>query len=418
MAGKRSGFGALWASQATSNLGDGLLVVAAPLLAVSMTRDPVIVAGMTVVQFLPWLLFTLPAGALTDRMDRRKILLAGNLLRGLGFALLALSLIVGWRHVGLLYAAVFLAGTAETLVDNAALTIPPRLVPRDRLEQANGRLFATQSVVNTFIGPPAGAFLFAATASLVFFTGAGLFALAGLAALLLPQLLPTPEDQPKGNRSPGSVGAEIRAGWSHFWGHKLLRRVAFISAAINFFGAATGALLVLLATGAYGVSAASYALFITVPAAGAILGSLIAEKIVPAIGGGPITWAAALIPAASYIVLGIGTNTPLALTALFLAAVATSCNQIVVSTLRQAAVPDHLLGRVTAAYRFIVLGVVPFGALAGGILAQTLGIRAPFLAAGAGLTLAAFLFASRVTTSALRQAESDNSQQLLTQEIR
>lgn len=416
MARRHSGFGALWVSQATSNLGDGLLLAAAPLLVVSLTRDPMVVAGMTVVQFLPWLLFTLPAGALTDRVDRRKILLVGNLLRGLGFALLALSLMIGWRHVGLLYAAVFLASTAETLVDNAALTIPPRLVPRNRLEQANGRLFATQSVINTFIGPPAGALLFAVAASLVFFTGAGLFALAALAALFLPQLLPSPEEHASRHRSPRTVGAEIRAGWSHFWGHKLLRRVAFISAAINFFGAATGALLVLLATGPYGIPEASYGLFIAVPAAGAILGSLIAEKVVPAIGGGPITWAAALIPAASYLVLGFGTHTPIALAALFLAAVATSCNQIVVSTLRQTAVPDHLLGRVTAAYRFVVLGVVPFGALTGGLLAQSLGTRAPFIAAGIGLTFAAFLFASRVTTSALRQAESDNSRPL-TQEI-
>lgn len=406
---RRSGFAALWASQATSNTADGILAAAAPLLVASITRDPVVVAGMTVVQFLPWLVFTLPAGALTDRMDRRKLLVAGNLLRALGFALLATSVAVGWQSVWLLYAAVFVAGTAETIVDNAALTVPPRLVPRAQLERANGRLFATQSVVNTFVGPPIGSFLMAVAATLAFFTSAGLFAVAAAAALLLPPLRPTAHashadtDAPPPERA--SVLADIAAGWGHFWRHGLLRRVALISASFNFFGTATGAVLVLLATGPLGVAEAWYGLFIAVPAAGAILGSLVAERVIPRIGGGPVMWAAALVPAASFAVLGLSTNLVLALVGMFLAAVATACNQIVVSTLRQAAVPDALLGRVTAAYRLIVLGAVPFGGVAGGVLASAFGLQPTFVIAAIGLALAAVLLMPGVTTEALRRAE-------------
>lgn len=400
-----SPFGVLWVSQGTSNTADGILAAAAPLLMAALTRDPLAVAGMTVAQFLPRLLFALPAGALTDRMDRRWILIGGNLLRGAGFALLAVTVALDWESVWLLYAAVFVAGAAEMLVDNAALTVPPRLVPRERLERANGRLFATQSVIDTFVGPPLGSALMAVAAALAFFTSAGLFAVAGLAALLLPQLLPAARDQMTPNTAPASVLTEMRQGWTYFWAHRLLRRVAFISAAINFFGTATGAILVLLATGPLGVPDAAYGLFLAVPAAGAILGSLLAEKIIPRIGGGPVTWAAALTPAASYLALGASDSLALALPAMFLAAVATACNQIVVSTLRQAAVPDALLGRVTAAYRLIVLGVVPLGALTGGILATAFGIQPTFIIAAIGLTLAAGLLAPRVTTSALRQAE-------------
>ncbi|MEV6523383.1 MFS transporter [Longispora sp. NPDC051575] len=406
MPAPRGSFAALWASQASSNLADGLLQAAAPLLVATLTRDPLAVAGMTVVQFLPWLVATLPAGALADRMDRRRILTAGNWLRAAGFALLAVALANGGRHVALLYAAVFLAGCAETLVDNAALTIPPRLLPRERLERANGRLFATQSVINTFVGPPAGAALFALAASAAFYTGAVAFALAGAAALLLPALRPTEGERERRRATPTSVGQDIRSGWAHFWRHDLLRRVAFISAAINFFGAATGGLLVLLVTGPYQVPTSRYGLFIAVPAAGAIAGSLLAEHVVPRIGGGPTTWLAALAPAASYALLGLGHDTPLALAGMFGAAVATAMNQIVVSTLRQAAVPDALLGRVTAAYRLVVLGVVPFGALAGGLLGRGVGIRATFVAAAVGLALAALPLASRVTTRALRDAET------------
>ncbi|GLZ78625.1 MFS transporter [Actinorhabdospora filicis] len=402
---KLSGFGALWGSQAASNTADGILVAAAPLLMASLNRDPLAVAGMTIVQFLPWLLFTLPAGALTDRMDRRRILIGGNLLRAAGFALLATAVALGWESVWLLYAAVFIAGTAETLVDNAALTVPPRVVPRERLERANGRLFATQSVINTFIGPPVGSSLMAVAAVFAFSGAAGLFALAGLAALLLPRLLPTPTEEAAEHQTAQGVLADISAGWSHFWRHHLLRRVALISAAINFFSTATGSILVLLVTGPLGVPEAAYGLFIAVPAAGAVLGSLIAEKVIPRVGGGPVTWAAALAPAASYAVLGLGAGIVPGLIAMFLAAVAASCNQIVVSTLRQATVPDALLGRVTAAYRLVVLGVVPFGGLTGGILGGTVGVRNAFVIAGAGLALAACVLAPRVTTSALRRVE-------------
>ncbi len=399
-------FGALWASQASSNLADGIIQVAAPLLVASLTRDPLIVAGMTVVQFLPWLLATLPAGALTDRLDRRRILTIGNWLRAAGFGVLATTLMFGWRQVALLYAAVFLAGCAETLVDNAALTIPPRLVPRDKLEQANGRLFATQSVVNTFVGPPLGAGLFAAAAAVAFYSGSLAFAVAGLAAFALPALRPTVDEHAREHPTPASMGHDIRAGWVYFWSHHLLRRVAFISAAINFFGTATEALLVLLATGPLAVPPAAYGVFIAVPAAGAIAGSLLAERVVPRMGGGPITWLAALVPAASYAVLGLTSSVVLAVAGLFLAAVATSLNQIVVSTLRQAAVPDPLLGRVTAAYRLIVLGVVPFGALLGGLLGRNYGVRTPFIVSAIGLFVAAALLAPRVTTRALKEAET------------
>ncbi|WP_406087161.1 MFS transporter [Kitasatospora purpeofusca] len=401
------GFTRLWWSQGLSNLADGLVLAAVPLLAVEMTRDPLLVAGITVAQFLPWLIFTLPSGALADRIDRRLIMVWGNAIRAVGFLLLVLTLVADLHSIVILYLAVFLAGTAETLVDNAALTVPPRLVERADLERANGRLFATQSAINNFVGPTAGAALFALSAVMVFSSTAGLFALAALAAVTLPRMLPTASDTSGGKHSAGDVLHSIRAGWSYFWEHRLLRRVAFISGSINLFSSATAGLLVLLATGPLGVSKSWYGVFIAVPAVGAVIGSLIAARVVPAIGGGPVTWLAALVPAASYIVLGLSGSIVLSEIIMFLAAISTALNQIVVSTLRQAAVPDELLGRVTAAYRLIVLGAVPVGALTGGGLGRWLGPEHAFVVCGIGLALAAVVFASRVTTRALREAERD-----------
>lgn len=400
----------LWLSQGLSNLADGLVLTAVPLLAVAITRDPLLVSGMTVAQFLPWLIFTLPAGALADSIDRRLIMVWGNAVRAIGFGLLVVTLVADLHSIVLLYVAVFLAGTAETLVDNAALTVPPRLVKRSDLERANGHLFATQSAINFFVGPTVGAALFAISATLVFSSSAGLFALAALALITLPRMLPTPSDTSGGTHSAGDVLHSIREGWSYFWNNRLLRRVAFISGSINLFSSATGGLLVLLATGPLGLSESWYGTFIAVPAAGSILGSLIAARVVPKVGGGPVTWLAALVPAASYCVLGLSGSVVLSEIMMFFAAVSTALNQIVVSTLRQASVPDELLGRVTAAYRLIVLGVVPFGALLGGGLARWLGAESTFVVCGAGLALAALVFASRVTTRALRDAELDVQQ--------
>jgi MFS family permease len=398
-------FNRLWLSQGLSNTADGLVSAAVPLLAVAITRDPLLIGGMTVANFLPWLLFTLPSGELADRIDRRLIMVAGNAFRAVAFGLLVLALLAHLHSIFVLYLAVFLSGTAETMVDNAALTVPPRLVARKDLERANGRLFAAQSAINTFVGPPVGAALFAVSAWLVFTTGAGLFAIAALALITLPRLLPTASDVNNSRPTPGSIARSIRAGWSYFWNHKLLRRVAFISASINGFGAATGGLIVLVATGPLGVTPAWWGVFIAVPAVGSIAGSLIASKLVRAIGGGTVTWLAALVPAATYAAFGLSTSVILVEIFLFCSSVATAMNQIVVSTLRQASVPDELLGRVTAAYRLIVLGVVPLGALLGGALAHWRGTSATFIGASIGLTLAALVFASRVTTRALREAE-------------
>ncbi|MFE7379209.1 hypothetical protein ACFU9F_02450 [Streptomyces zhihengii] len=168
---------------------------------------------------------------------------------------------------------------------------------------------------------------------------------------------------------------DIRDGWWHFWHHDLLRRVAFISAVVNFFGVVTGILLVLLITGPYRLAMSGYGLFTAGPAAGSLPSSR--------------------PPVTPFLAWGAARPSPW--WPCSLAALATSPNQIVVSALRQAAVPDQLPGRATAAYRLIVLGAVPLGALSGGLLGRVLGIRATFVAAVTGLTLTAVPLASRVS---------------------
>ncbi|WP_159061308.1 MFS transporter, partial [Streptomyces europaeiscabiei] len=143
----------LLASAAASNAGDGITRTLLPLLVVAHHPDPAAVAGLTAVNMLPWLLFALPAGVLVDRADRRRIVLGSNAVRAAALAGAAFVLAQD-RPLGLLYALAFVLGIAETLADTAAPAMLPRLVDERHLERANGRLSATQIVLNETAGPP------------------------------------------------------------------------------------------------------------------------------------------------------------------------------------------------------------------------------------------------------------------------
>lgn len=177
------GFRTLWLATASSNLGDGVALVAAPLLAATLTADPAAIAGLTFAQRLPWLLFPILGGALADRLDRRRLMVAVALARAALVAALAAALLTDRASLPLLYAVFFLLSSGETLFDTAAATILPAIVPRVGLPRANARLSAALTVTNQFVGPPLGGALFAVAVALPFLVGAG--GLAAAAAILL-----------------------------------------------------------------------------------------------------------------------------------------------------------------------------------------------------------------------------------------
>ncbi|MGW5671136.1 MFS transporter, partial [Micromonospora sp. NPDC003776] len=175
-------FHRLWTASAISNLGDGVTMVAGPLLVASLTPDPAAVAAATLAPQLPWLLFALVSGAIVDRVDRRRLVVAVNLSRGLVLAALAVAVLAGVATVPLICLAFFLTGVGETLADTASGALLPAVVPAELLEQANSRLYATFVVGNQFAAKPLGAYLFVLAAALPFGVDAATF---GLAALLV-----------------------------------------------------------------------------------------------------------------------------------------------------------------------------------------------------------------------------------------
>jgi len=191
----------LWIASVTSNLGDGISAIAYPWLASAVTRDPLLIALITVAQRLPWLFFTLPAGVITDRVDRRKLMVAMDVIRAaltvvIAFAVLSASKalpspedlangVVVATHFGiylvLLSAALFM-GMAEVLRDNSAQTFLPALVKPENLERANGNLWGAEMVMNSFVGPPLGSLLLAVGSYVVFKVWLGVELPAGILA--------------------------------------------------------------------------------------------------------------------------------------------------------------------------------------------------------------------------------------------
>lgn len=203
----------LWSASTISNLGDGVTLVAAPLLAASLTRDPLLVAGAVFVRQLAWLMFSLHAGALIDRLDRRLLMGYVDFFRSAVLGFLGIAVLLDFAGIPLLYAVFFLIGAAEPLFDNASVAVLPAVVDRESLQEANGRLFAAQIVMGEFVGPPLGGFLFATAAVLPFLLDAGTFAAA--AALVLALRGRFQVERPEGGRPPRSRRRSARAygGW-------------------------------------------------------------------------------------------------------------------------------------------------------------------------------------------------------------
>lgn len=268
-------FGKLWTASTVSNLGDGVMLVATPLLAAALTRDPLLVALVTFSHRLPWILFTLISGALVDRVDRRRLMVSVGAFRTVLIGSLGLLIWADLSSIPLLCAVFFLLGTAETLFDNASQAILPQVVPRERLEKANGRLQGARIVANELAGPPFGALLFALAATIPFLFNAGSFAAA--AALLLTLRgsfrATRPEEEPR-NTPPTSLASEIGEGLRWLFGRRVLRTLAMMSSISNVAYAAGLSVLVLYAQELLGLGAFGYGILLSCGAVGGGSGEL------------------------------------------------------------------------------------------------------------------------------------------------
>jgi MFS family permease len=384
-------FARLWTANAISNLGDGAAGVAAPLLVASLTDSPALVAGAVFVQQLPWLLFSLPAGAYVDRLERRRLLVGVNLARGALLAGLALLVWGGAATIPVLYLAFLLFGTAETLADSTSVALLPSIVPPEALARANARLLGTYLVGNQLIAPPVGAWLFVVAPALPFAVDAASFLAAGL--LVAPLLWRHAPARQRAQRARRTLRAEIGEGLRWLWHHPTLRLLAVCVGVMNLAGAGSFAIWVLWARERLGLQGVGFGVLVTAYTLGGLFGTLLASRLEARFGAATLLRAGLCIETASQLSLALARTPWIAGATLVVFGAHATVWGVVSVSLRQRIVPDQLRGRVNSVYFLFDLGGAALGTLLGGGLASILGITAPFLlgsGAVALLTLAAW----------------------------
>jgi len=422
----------LWTAHATSNLGDGIASIAYPWLASAVTRSPLLIALVMVASRLPWLVFTLPAGVITDRFDRRKIIVAMDIARG--FLALAVAISVttqasslpdlnevgkvtaletNWFLYLVLIITALLFGCAEVLRDNSAQTLLPSVVEEKQLESANGKLWSVEFVMNSFVGPPLGSFILGISIFLPFyFDSTTFFVSAALIATLIPNMKPI-ESSKKSEKM--NFRAEIKEGFGWLWRHELLRPMAIILGALNSIGALTTAVFILFAQEVLQTSVLIFAILGTAGAVGGTLGGILGPKISKRLGSGPSLYLTLLSGPLVSLIIGVSSSWQLFWLLTAISTVFAVLWNVITVSLRQSIIPTELLGRVNSVYRFFAWGSIPIGTLIGGALVdlmdavgdRELALRTPyFVSAGLGLLL--FLFAApRLTTEKIEKARQE-----------
>jgi predicted MFS family arabinose efflux permease len=377
-----SGFRLLMASSWTSNLGDGIALAAGPLLVASKTEHPFLVALAALLQWLPPLVFGLWAGALTDRLDRRLIVISVNLMRGVVLALLALAVATDVASIVLVLVAMFLLGTAEVFVDNTESTLLPMLVDREDLAIGNARLMAGFVTINQLIAPPIGAFLFTIGQAVPFATQAIVVLLAVLmiARLRLPPLARDAEHKTR-------VWHDIVEGIRWTWHHAAVRTLVLTILIFNVTFGAAWSVLVLYATEHLGLGSLGFGLITTVGAAGGLVGTVSYGWLTRRLSLGNIMRIGLLIETFTHLALALTSNPFVALPVFFVFGAHAFVWGTTSITIRQRAVPTALQGRVGAVNLVGVYGGLVVGAALGGLLAQRWGVTAPFWFAFVGSAL-------------------------------
>ncbi len=425
----------LWFASVISNFGDGLATVAYPWLASSVTRSPIHLAGIVLATRLPWALFALPAGVITDRLDRRRLIGWMDTFR-FGVTL-AVALIVGLGASGfpdpaalasgeaseperaafylvVLYTSALLFGMAEVLRDNAAQTLMPSIVEKDQLEKANGRLWGAEMVMNSFVGPPAAGLLIAVTLALPFYVDAATFLLSAVLIFAIAG-----DFRPRGADGTALIASskidwwgEIKLGVTWLWRHRLLRSLAIILGTLNAITMVGFATYVFFAQEILGLDASQFGLLMTAGAAGGVLGSVTASKISKRLGSGTSLFVSIVVIMLQFLVTGVTSSAIVVWVAFLLGTMWAVVWNVITVSLRQQIIPDDLLGRVNSVYRFFAWGMMPIGAALGGaIVAVTetvanreLALRMPFFVGAAVMLVIFFAALPRLNTTQLEAA--------------
>lgn len=390
-------FKKLWSASGASNIADGLLHTAAPLLATTLTQDPLQISLIGALVMLPWLLLAIPIGGAVDRFNRRALLATANVIRLSAALLLAITVGFDLITFPLLLLATFLFGVGEVMYDTTAQAMIPEVLDPNQLERGNSRLEITAVTLGEFIGAPISGLLFAASIALPFFFGAAGVFVAVLLVLSLPlhySNAPAHAEKPKREK----FWTEIRFGISYLLAHKMLLRLVLLTSSIGFFFSASGSTMVLFLTKTLGAPAAVFGFVFAAPALGALIGSILAPKASERFGRSRTMAWAIVLSSAMTLIQGFSPNYyVLAVLLAMGSALITFWNILLMSTYHQI-IPTELFGRIHGTRRTLVWGMMPLGSLLGGLIAL-IELRLPFIVGGTVcllLAIAGFRFIVRL----------------------
>jgi MFS family permease len=384
-----------------SNLGDGLLVVAIPLLGATLTPDPAIIGALAAAGAFPALVFALPVGGLVDRVSRGRLVISTSFIRAVLLGFLVMAVVTGGLQLWHLFAVAILMGVAELLFDTGSAALLPSVVPKDQLPRANGYIATSTELSNGILGPAIGGLLFAASAGLPFLMTCLVFATAGIILLSIvgkqpkkpvsPAITPPVDTQPasKGKSRTAEFLGEIAEGIRWLLRNRSLKVLAIAVAGSSLLGWLPEAAFVLYAKEELGLDDAGFGLLFATISVGAVIGGLLSGRLVERLGAGRIM----IISLLGY---GLLTIPPAFLSSafvvgavLFLQGLPLIAWSVVSRTALQTMVPEHLLGRVFSVFRLLGAGLAPIGLLLGGLLAGTFGLRSVFVISGVGVAIVA-----------------------------
>ena len=383
-------FSRIWSASLITNLVDGVLRLAAPLLAVSLTEDPILIGALSALGLLPWLFFAIPIGALVDRVDRRRALVLGNSLRAVIALFIAFAVSQDFINIWLLLISVFFFGICEVLVDTTSQAVLPQILDKSNYERGNSRLQISEVIVSQFAGAPLSGLLYAVSIALPFFFSTTGFILAGLLILLFPfeRAINVRKEGDAGQAKLGLKG-DIKFALNYLYQDKQIFSIVVITTLLGFFYSLSNAIAPLFILKELNVSPALFGVVLAIQGIGALAGSIAAPMVSKYLGRGKALAINVFFASLLVIFIGLSPN------AYFFAAVSVligftiSVWNILLMSLYQSIIPPELYGRIHGARRTIVWGLMPIGALLGGVIARG-GLRLPFLIGGSIATLIAF----------------------------
>ena len=392
-------FNRLFSASVISNLSDGLLAVAAPLLAISLTKDPILISMLSAFVMLPWLLFAIPIGLIVDRSDKRLLITLTNSIRFITAGLVALAISTDTITIYWLLLATFLIGTCEVATDTAAQSLIPVILEKKNFEKANSRMNIAETVIQNFIGAPLSGFLYASAIVLPFILNSLGFLIAAIFVFMIPaHLISQGSSVDTTVTEKKSFISEIKFGLNYLWNDRPLRRLVATTSSLGLFYSLSTSTLILFITEILEVQAKYFGVLMAGAGSGGVLGGILTPVLSKKFGRGAVLAVAIFISSITVLFQGLSPNVWVFGVIGFISTFSITNWNILLMSCYQVLIPAELYGRIHGARRTFVWGVMPIGALLGGVIAHS-GLRLPLIVGGIATTLislSAFTFVYRL----------------------